>query len=416
MGSLGDLDLDASPVQRSKEENQERAFVAASRRKDRSLDARLESANRASMLHKKRTGKALHITKEIVEKEAMYEEVDERYQEKRLTLLKAHTTQLEAQFHRHLMATMAMSRQQQQQARVSPTGGIQKMRNPSVGSAVNYFENNHKVQIQPEAPISPTASSSTAPRTTSPGLDMYAAPSSSSSDSSSFAQTPSTGCYASTPLTCPQYIDTGLMSPSVSPRNSTYQQQCMNPMQSLHMRSTSMAQGATPGTVPYTRQRFASYPDVFALQAPQMVTPIQTIANINFRASSEPSSELSATPAPIGPVMTTMQEKNGLLPSPALSPPSLTTDSSQKNSCSDNTQFSSQVSPPVQVQFNDADLFKQQPLLGAPENPDPDYNEFLNFATNMEDQWQYPMVNAPFEDFMNLETLDCDMSHSGLYR
>ncbi|KAF4967129.1 hypothetical protein F66182_17937, partial [Fusarium sp. NRRL 66182] len=133
MGSLGDLDIDASPVQRSKEENQERAFVAASRRKDRSLDARLESANRASMLHKKRTGKALHITKEIVEKEAMYEEVDERYQEKRLTLLKAHTTQLEAQFHRHLMATMAMSRQQQQQqqARISPSGGIQKMRTPS---------------------------------------------------------------------------------------------------------------------------------------------------------------------------------------------------------------------------------------------------------------------------------------------
>ncbi|KAF3404599.1 hypothetical protein DPV78_002087 [Talaromyces pinophilus] len=419
MGSLGDLDLDASPVQRSKEENQERAFVAASRRKDRSLDARLESANRASMLHKKRTGKALHITKEIVEKEAMYEEVDERYQEKRLTLLKAHTTQLEAQFHRHLMATMAMSRQQQQQqqqqARISPNGGIQKMRTPSIGSAVGYFENNHSMNIQTDAPISPTGSSSSLPSPTSPVFDMYGASSSSSSDTSPFAQTPSSACYGPTPMACPQYVDTGLLSPSVSPRNSTYQQ-CMNTMQSMHMRSASMAQGATPGAVPYPRQRFASYPDAFALQPPQMVTPIQTVADINFRASSEPSSELSATPAPTVPVMTTMQENNGLLPSPALSPPLLSTDSSQDNTCGDNTQFSTQVAPPVQVQFNDADLFKQQPLLEAPENPDPDYNEFLNFATNMEDQWQCPMGNAPFEDFMNLENLDYELTQSGIYR
>jgi hypothetical protein len=369
------------------------------------------------MLHKKRTGKALHITKEIVEKEAMYEEVDERYQEKRLTLLKAHTTQLEAQFHRHLMATMAMSRQQQQQqqARISPDGGIQKMRTPSIGSSVGYFEHNHNMNIQTEAPISPTASSSTVPSPTSPAFDMYGASSSSSPDTSSFAQTPSTSCYMPTPMACPQYLDTGLISPSVSPRNSTYQQ-CMNPMQSVHMRSASMAQGATPGAVPYARQRFASYPDAFALHPPQMVTPIQTVANVNFRASSEPSSELSATPAPPATVMTTMQENNGLLPSPALSPPSLTTDFSQNNNCGDNTQFSTQVAPPVQVQFNDADLFKQQPLLGAPENPDPDYNEFLNFATNMEDQWQYPMGNAPFEDFMNLENLDYDLTHSGSYR
>jgi hypothetical protein len=389
------------------------AFVAASRRKDRSLDARLESANRASILHKKRTGKALQITKEIVEKEAMYEEVDERYQEKRLTLLKAHTTQLEAQFHRHLMATMAMSRQQQQQqqqqqqARISPNGGIQKMRTPSIGSSAGYFEHNSNMHIQTDAPISPTASSSAVPSPTSPVFDMYGGGvrSSSSSDTSSFAQTPASGCFAPTPMTCPPYIDTGLISPSVSPRNS------MNPMQSMHMRSASMAQGATPSAVPsYVRQRFASYPDVFAFQAPQMVAPIQTVANANFRANSEPSSELSATPAPTAPVMT-VQENNGLLPSPALSPSSMATDT-----CGDNTQFPAQVALPVQVQFNDADLFKQPPLLGAPENPDPDYNEFLTFATNMEDQWQYPMGNAPFEDFTNLESLDYDLTHSGLYR
>lgn len=177
-----------------------------------------------------------------------------------------------------------------------------------------------------------------------------------------------------------------------------------------------MAQGATPGAVPYPRQRFASYPDVLALQAPPIVTPVSTVTNVGFRASSEPSSELSATPAPAVSVMTTMQENNGLLPSPALSPPSLTTDLSQNNSCGDSTQFPTQMMPAVQVQFDDADLFKQQSLFGAPENPDPDYNDFLSFATNMEDQWQFPMGNAPFDDFLNLETLDYELSQSGIYR
>ena len=83
---------------------QYRAFIAASRRKDRSLDARVESAQRASSLHKKRTGRALHITKEIVEKEAMYEEVDERYQEKRTRMLQAQNLQIEEQFRSQLLA------------------------------------------------------------------------------------------------------------------------------------------------------------------------------------------------------------------------------------------------------------------------------------------------------------------------
>lgn len=84
------------------------AFIAASRRKDRSLDARLESANRASMLHKKRTGKSLHITKDIVEKEAMYEEVDERYQEKRIRMLQAQNMQIEEQLNRQLLTALAV--------------------------------------------------------------------------------------------------------------------------------------------------------------------------------------------------------------------------------------------------------------------------------------------------------------------
>jgi hypothetical protein len=34
-----------------------------------------------------RTGRAFHITKEIVEEEGVYEEVDERYQAKRILML-----------------------------------------------------------------------------------------------------------------------------------------------------------------------------------------------------------------------------------------------------------------------------------------------------------------------------------------
>ncbi|KAJ9482839.1 hypothetical protein VN97_g10582 [Penicillium thymicola] len=117
---LSDRDLHFSPIPRSREENQERyvnstaskkspltvlqSFYRCFTAKRRSLVARLESANRASSLHKHRTGKAFHITKEIVEKEGMYEEVDERYQAKRILMLQTQTLQIKEQFYRHLLA------------------------------------------------------------------------------------------------------------------------------------------------------------------------------------------------------------------------------------------------------------------------------------------------------------------------
>jgi hypothetical protein len=54
-----------------------RAYIAASRRSDRSIEARLESARRASEIHKRRTGKALRVTEEDVRNEEMYEEEDD---------------------------------------------------------------------------------------------------------------------------------------------------------------------------------------------------------------------------------------------------------------------------------------------------------------------------------------------------
>jgi hypothetical protein len=64
-------------TERSHEENQERAYIAASRRNDRSLEARVESARRASEIHKKRTGRGLKVTEQDVMNEEMYEEEDD---------------------------------------------------------------------------------------------------------------------------------------------------------------------------------------------------------------------------------------------------------------------------------------------------------------------------------------------------
>ncbi|EEU45947.1 uncharacterized protein NECHADRAFT_100020 [Fusarium vanettenii 77-13-4] len=66
-------------TERSHSENQERAYIAASRRADRSIEARVQSARNASEIHKKRTGKAFRITEEIVMKEEMYEEEDDEF-------------------------------------------------------------------------------------------------------------------------------------------------------------------------------------------------------------------------------------------------------------------------------------------------------------------------------------------------
>ncbi|KAM0297587.1 hypothetical protein HYE67_007239 [Fusarium culmorum] len=79
MGGPNAKPAPARKTERSHEENQERAYIAASRRADRSIEARVQSAKMASEIHKKRTGKAFRITEEIVMKEEMYEEEDDDF-------------------------------------------------------------------------------------------------------------------------------------------------------------------------------------------------------------------------------------------------------------------------------------------------------------------------------------------------
>ena len=56
---------------------QHRAYIAASRRSDRKLEARVESARRASEIHKRRTGRTLRVTEQDVINEEMYEEEED---------------------------------------------------------------------------------------------------------------------------------------------------------------------------------------------------------------------------------------------------------------------------------------------------------------------------------------------------
>lgn len=80
-----------------------RAYIAASRRSDRSLEARIESARRASEIHKRRTGRSLRVTEQDVINEEMYEEEDDDLplQYRRLT---AHLQTGSADFNRRLAA------------------------------------------------------------------------------------------------------------------------------------------------------------------------------------------------------------------------------------------------------------------------------------------------------------------------
>lgn len=82
-----------------------RAYIAASRRSDRCLEARMESARRASVIHEKRTGRALRITEADVVNEEMYEEVNDLPSQYRR--LSAHLQTESAAFDRRLLAYLS---------------------------------------------------------------------------------------------------------------------------------------------------------------------------------------------------------------------------------------------------------------------------------------------------------------------
>ncbi|EPE26967.1 hypothetical protein GLAREA_02881 [Glarea lozoyensis ATCC 20868] len=151
----------AIKTERTHEENQERAYIAASRRSDRSLEARVESARRASEIHKRRTGRSLRVTEQDVVNEEMYEEEDDDLpgQYRRLT---AHLQTPSADFNRKLSAYLTTNismraaveqavfnsyAQQQQQNGGMPQFGNSMYPSPMIA---------HQAQQQLQSPISPS--------------------------------------------------------------------------------------------------------------------------------------------------------------------------------------------------------------------------------------------------------------------
>src|SRR5437762_12785371 len=72
-------------AERSQEENQERAFIAASRRQDRDFNQRLESLQKASELHFSRTGKRFDVNQSQVEHNGPLKELGDDERRKRET-------------------------------------------------------------------------------------------------------------------------------------------------------------------------------------------------------------------------------------------------------------------------------------------------------------------------------------------
>ncbi|OAP58991.1 hypothetical protein AYL99_06288 [Fonsecaea erecta] len=133
--------------QRTQEENQERAYIAASRRSDRTLEARVESARRASEVHKRRTGRALRITAEDVMNEEMYEEEgdDLPIQYRRLT---AHLQTSSAEFNRRVAAYLTHQ--------VAVRSAVEQMARDPHGQYSNNGVNMFPSPMLPQHPMAPS--------------------------------------------------------------------------------------------------------------------------------------------------------------------------------------------------------------------------------------------------------------------
>lgn len=139
-------------TERTHEENQERAYIAASRRSDRSLEARVESARRASEIHKRRTGRSLRVTEQDVVNEEMYEEEDDDLpmQYRKLT---AHLQTGSSEFNRRLQEYLTT----QVAMRTAYAEHCGYSQNPSfVNNQANMYPLPNQIQMQQsQQPINP---------------------------------------------------------------------------------------------------------------------------------------------------------------------------------------------------------------------------------------------------------------------
>ncbi|EMR67819.1 hypothetical protein UCREL1_5170 [Eutypa lata UCREL1] len=179
-------------TERSHEENQERAYIAASRRADRSLEARVQSAKMASDIHRRRTGRSLKVSEEIVLREEMYEEEEDDMprQYKYLTAhLQTNSPEMNNRVNAYIttqaaMATMARgSRSPAQPPPISTTQGPGQTRHDSLDSidrrlsvADSLTSNNSAISSPPA--LSPGSSTTPESRDTPYQTPVSAFPSS----------------------------------------------------------------------------------------------------------------------------------------------------------------------------------------------------------------------------------------------
>lgn len=217
----------------------------------------------------------------------MYEEVDERYHEKRMLFMRGHNEDLEAEFRRQLLMALGVNGSPLHPAaqrpccafsRVSSRGAVQKAaagapspRHLDVSSSASYSE-----------PMTPASMGWTSP------------PTSSASDYYAQSYTPAGYAAVTSHPALPGYMST---TPDMS--NGLYQTSSILAW-SQSVPSPQMIHHALPSGLEHpSRQRLASAPDVLMVQAHHDANNTIVPATAN-RAKSEPTraDEMVATTLP----------------------------------------------------------------------------------------------------------------------
>ncbi|EHA19168.1 hypothetical protein ASPNIDRAFT_187263, partial [Aspergillus niger ATCC 1015] len=367
------------------------AFIAASRRKDRSLDARVESANRASSLHKQRTGKALLISREIVEREAMYEEVDDRYQEKINRMLHAQSMQLQTEFNRNLMAAFANRPSALHQRRASShlnprasLNGIRKMSLDLSGLRASVSDGMNTGPMT--SPLGPHQGS----YVLSPTYDGTSqSPSYPSVVPASSGQLPSYLTQTAGGPTWPAQLN------GPAPMRSPWTGGFVSPSQ--HIPATTMGEmGAMP--VRQFRDRMGSAPviPVHTMPSPLLATPAASSTSATHtRVRSEPGQALRTQS------LANLSQLN--------SPPGMPMDSTEPVPTPDLCPTPSTPQSPTSTGQDPGlwglDLNKDEGVMGYAQehHMDPDYEDFSRFAFGLGSGPQLPESETAFDEFFTME-------------
>ncbi|KAI5919371.1 hypothetical protein F4810DRAFT_703634 [Camillea tinctor] len=217
----------AQKTERSHEENQERAYIAASRRADRSLEARVQSAKMASEIHRRRTGRGLKVNEEIVLKEEMYEEEEDEIP-RHYKYLTAHLQTESSEMNHRVNAFVTTQAAMATMARYNE---VNRLFSESFPSAMAYGQQlNNSMYMAPlmnTGSFSPRTSAEPSPTTAAPAAPAHPQPdylnrkasttsAISTSDSTSISSTPALS-PASTTTDSPDSRHTPFQTPAPFP-------------------------------------------------------------------------------------------------------------------------------------------------------------------------------------------------------